>query len=107
MSRKRSGKRRNCLLRAISPFHKCFQKTCTANTYNQWLVLERVKPDSNQLSLIQFGSWIPYICEAPTSSIDLTGSVSNHPTKIIFEKKKNVGDRECAFLFAFSWNLFF
>ena len=25
------GKERNCLLRAISPFPQCFQKTCTAD----------------------------------------------------------------------------
>ena len=42
MGRKHCGKRRNCLLRAISPFTQCFLKNFTADTKKQGLVWERV-----------------------------------------------------------------
>ena len=42
-ARKHYGKRRNCSLRAISPFPTVFsKKTCTVDTQKPWLIWERV-----------------------------------------------------------------
>ena len=46
MGRKHCGKRRNCLLRAVSPFPTAFSKDLHCRNVKPGLVLERVNPST-------------------------------------------------------------
>ena len=46
----KTGKKRNCSLRAISPFPTVFSEACTANTVKPGLVWERVKDQTRHIA---------------------------------------------------------